>query len=74
MRGSLFQRDDDSRNDTVGVRKHLIAPKSDDAIALGFEPGCPPLIVVHVKGMLAAIDFDNETTIGSHEVDEVGTK
>ena len=70
----MFQRESDCLYDAFGVGKHLIAPKSDDAIALGFEPGCPPLIVVHVKGMLAAIDFDNETTIGSHEVDEVGTK
>jgi hypothetical protein len=63
VRGALFQRDDDSRNDTFGVRKHLIAPEPDDPIALELEPGCAPLVVVHFGSMLAAIEFDDEMTI-----------
>jgi hypothetical protein len=74
VRGSQFQRNADCLDHAFGIRKHFVAPESDDLIALLLEPGGPSLIVVPLNCVLAAIDLDDKATIGCEEIHHVGAE
>ena len=74
MRGSQFQRRSDCLDYAFGIGKHLVAPESDDYIALFLEPGCPSTIVVLLKRVLAAVDLDDEAAIGGEEIHDIGAE
>ena len=54
---------------TVGTAKHLMIPKSNDAIAFTFDD-CGPLRV-RPGAMLAAVDFDDQASPMACEVDDI---
>jgi hypothetical protein len=72
VRGSQFQRRSNCLDHAFGIGEHLVAPESNDYIALFLEPGCPSLIVFLSKCVLPAIDLDDEATIGRQEIHDMG--
>jgi hypothetical protein len=52
------QRDVDHHPDTIGIAKHLIVPKAENAITLILDHLSPTLI--RPFAVLASIDFDDE--------------
>ncbi len=60
--------------DAFYVSKHLMIPEPQDAISLLGRPGVPPGIAFGLDGVLAPVDFDDETALETHEIDDVWTK
>jgi hypothetical protein len=52
----------------LGIRQDLVVPKSHHAIAAALEPGGARRTFIRV---LAAVDFDDESCLGTKEVDDV---
>ena len=67
-RGQLLEK---QRQNTVRIRKNIIVPEANDPIALPFEPG-RSFRVIEVVSVLPAIDFDDESSLGTQEVHDVG--
>jgi hypothetical protein len=63
----------DASDHRIEVGNHLIVPETKDPIALLFEIPCAPLVDGDAFGMLAAIDFDDETGGNANEIRHIGT-
>jgi hypothetical protein len=63
----------DAREDFVRLLKDLVVPKSQHAKALRCEPGRTSSIASNVRGVLAAIELDDETAFQAGKVGSVRT-
>ena len=62
------------QNHAVGVRQHIIVPEADDAESLLLRPPCASLVGFNLSRMLAAIDFDDQPSLETQKVDDIGSK
>jgi hypothetical protein len=62
------QRPPNRLHHALGIRQDLVVPTSDHAIAAALEPGGVRRTLLRV---LAAVDFDDESCLGTKEVDDV---
>jgi len=63
----------DSFQHDIGVAQHVARPEPNYAIAARFEPLGSNLVVRQLKRVLPAVDFDDEATFGTEEVDDITT-
>jgi hypothetical protein len=59
----------DHRPDSIEILQNIVIPKADQAEALALKMGCP--IRVAVRGVLAAVDLDDEAPLGAEKIDDV---
>ena len=63
----------DAIDSPFDVFQHLVVPKADDAIALGFDEARADAVITRGDRMLAAVEFDYEPPGEAGDVDEIGT-
>jgi hypothetical protein len=70
VRGRFRKRGGDRFQHTVGIRKHVVVPKSKNTIAAFAKPAIAQYIT-RILCMLPAIDFDNEPPLTTSKIDNV---
>jgi len=71
IKPAFFERILDSSQYAVEIPQHVGVPNSDDPEPVRFQPRRPPRISLFILGMLAAIDFDDQSMLQTAEIDNV---
>jgi error-prone DNA polymerase len=64
------QRLTQNQQDSFHIPQHVVVPESEDAVAPRLEPGAANSTVI---GMLPAIDLDDQRSLRTEEIDDIGT-
>jgi hypothetical protein len=69
--GGEFERLPDGIHHVVEVFHYLVVPKPHDPKTLRLQPCCPARIRAGLRGVLTAIEFQNQPDFKANEIDDV---
>jgi hypothetical protein len=60
VRGNLIRSSDDRFNNAVDIAQHVVVPKAQNEIAIGFQIGCALCVFGAMLGVLSTIKLNDQ--------------
>ncbi len=69
-----MQRAPDRIGNRIPITEHVVIPKAHDTKSFSLKPCSAFRVVLTVECVLPAVEFDNQSTVETNEVDDISSQ